>query len=320
MSKESNEMTKWLEGKCAVITGGGRGIGREICLGMARQGAKVLVNDIGGGADTVSLDRGPADRVVEEIRELGEASMASYDTVTDFKAAKKIIETCVRSFGRIDILVNCAGGAGIAGTGKPKKLVPFWESSEEAWDGSIALNLKGTFNTCRHALRHMVKQNWGRIINFTSPAWLGMMPDGYTAGKGGVVSLTLGMAQQMDFDGYKITCNAISPIAATRINPGRKAAEFYKKLYKAGLITRGICDDSSDPPHPEHIPPIILYLCTEYAANINGHVFGASGGRIALYSNPTEIKGIYKEGVWTVDELIKRVPSSLTQGLVKTRG
>jgi NAD(P)-dependent dehydrogenase (short-subunit alcohol dehydrogenase family) len=320
MSRESNEMTKWLEGKCAVITGGGRGIGREICLGMARQGAKVLVNDIGGGADTVSLDRGPADRVVEEIRELGEASMASYDTVTDFKAAKKIIETCVRNFGRIDILVNCAGGAGIAGTGKPKKLVPFWESSEEAWDGSIALNLKGTFNTCRHALRHMVKQNWGRIINFTSPAWLGMMPDGYTAGKGGVVSLTLGMAQQMDFDGYKITCNAISPIAATRINPGRKAAEFYKKLYKAGLITRGICDDSSDPPHPEHIPPIILYLCTEYAANINGHVFGASGGRIALYSNPTEIKGIYKEGVWTVDELIKRVPSSLTQGLVKTRG
>lgn len=313
-------MTRWLEGKCAVVTGGGRGIGREICLGMARQGASVVVNDIGGGADTISLDREPADRVVEEIRELGGRSVASYDTVTDFTAAQKIIETCVQSFGRIDILVNCAGGAGVAGTGKPEKLIPFWESSEQDWDGSIALNLKGTFNTCRHAMGYMVKQNWGRIINITSPAWLGMMPDGYTAGKGGVVSLTLGMAQQMDFDGYKITCNAISPIAATRINPGRKAAEFFLKLYQAGLITRGICDDSSDPPHPEHIPPIILYLCTEHAASINGHVLGASGGRIALYSNPTEIKSLYKEGVWTVDELIKRVPSSLGQDLVKARG
>ena len=222
-------MTKWLEGKCAVVTGGGRGIGREICLGMVRQGAKVVVNDIGGGADTITLDRGPADQVVEELRELGGTAVASYDTVTDFNAAQRIIETCVRSFGRIDILVNCAGGAGIAGTGKPEKLVPFWESSEEAWDGSIALNLKGTFNTCRHALGYMVKQNWGRIVNFTSPAWLGMMPDGYTAGKGGVVSLTLGMAQQMDFEGYHVTCNAISPIAATRINPGRKVAEYWQK-------------------------------------------------------------------------------------------
>ena len=313
-------MTKWLEGKCAVVTGGARGIGREICLGMARQGANVVVNDIGGGADTISLDREPADRVVEEIGEIGGKAVASYDTVTDFNAAQKIIETCVQSFGRIDILVNSAGGSGVAGTGKPEKLVPFWESTEEDWDGSLGLNLKGTFNTCRHAMGYMVKQNWGRIINFTSPAWLGMMPDGYTAGKGGVVSLTLGIAQQMDFDGYKITCNAISPIAATRINPGRKAAEYFRKLYQAGLITRGICDDSSDPPHPEHIPPIILYLCTEHAAGINGHVFGASGGRIALYSNPTEIKSIYKEGVWTVDELIKMVPSSLAQGLVKARG
>ena len=92
----------------------------------------------------------------------------------------------------------------------------------------------------------------------------------------------------MDFEGYKVTCNAVSPIAATRINPGRKVAEYWKRLYEAGLITRKTCEDSSDPPHPEHIPPIILYLCTEHAANINGHVFGASGGRIALI--PIQLK------------------------------
>jgi hypothetical protein len=287
---------------------------------MVRQGAKVVVNDIGGGADTVSLDHEPADQVVEEIRGLGGTAVASYNSVTDFKAAQEIVETCIRRFGNIDILVNCAGGAGVAGSGKPEKLLPFWDSSEEAWDGAVALNLKGTFNTCRHALGYMVKQNWGRIINFTSPAWLGMMPDGYTAAKGGIVSLTAGVAQQMYSEGYKITCNAISPIAATRINPGRKAAEFYQRLFQAGLITRQVCEDSSDPPHPEHIPPIVLYLCTEHAGDINGQVFGASGGRIALYSHPTEIRGLYKEGVWTVDELIRRVPSSLAQGLVKTRG
>jgi NAD(P)-dependent dehydrogenase (short-subunit alcohol dehydrogenase family) len=313
-------MKKFLDGKCVVVTGGGRGIGREVCLGMARQGANIVVNDIGGGTDTLSFDRGPADQVVEEIKNLGGKAVPNYDSVTDFKAAQNIVETCISSFGKIDILVNCAGGSGIAGGTPPQKAVPFWECSEEAWDGPIALNLKGTFNTCRHALGFMVKQNWGRIINISSPAWLGMFGDGYTAAKGGVVSFTLGLAQNLELNGYKITCNAIAPIAATRINPGRIIADFYQRLYRLGLISRQLCDDSSDPPPPEHIPPIILYLATEQAANINGHVFGASKGRIALYSNPTEIKGLYKEGVWTLEELIQRIPSSLAQGLVKTRG
>jgi NAD(P)-dependent dehydrogenase (short-subunit alcohol dehydrogenase family) len=314
-------MTKRLEGKSTVVTGGGRGIGREICLAMARQGAKIVVNDIGGGEDTLSLDRGPANQVVEEIKKLGGTAIASYDSVTDFKAAQNIVETCIRSFGKIDILVNCAGGSGVAGSRPPsEKTVQFWESSEEAWDGGIALNLKGTFNTCRHALGFMVKQNWGRIINFSSPAWLGIMPDSYTAAKGGVVSLTLGLAQQLELEGYNITCNAIAPIASTRLNPGRKASDFWCRLYQAGLITQQIRDDSTDPPPPEHIPPIILYLSTEQARYINGHVFGASRGRVALYSNPTEIKGLYKEGKWTLEDLIDRIPSSLAQGLVKARG
>jgi NAD(P)-dependent dehydrogenase (short-subunit alcohol dehydrogenase family) len=313
-------MTTWLQGKCAIVTGGGRGIGREICLAMARQGAKVVVNDIGGGRNTISLDRGPADSVVDEIKELGGKAVPSYDSVTDFKAAHNIVETCFSSFGRVDILVNCAGGAGVAANSPNPVMVPFWESSEESWDGGVALNLKGVFNTCRHALGYMVKQNWGRIINFSSPAWLGLMPDGYTAGKGGVVSLSLGLAQQFIMDGSNITCNAIAPIAATRINPGRKAAQFWQVLYKKGLITKQICDDSSDPPTPDHIPPIILYLATEQAGNINGHVFGVSGGHIGLYSNPSEIKGIYKQGVWTLDELIDGIPTSLAQDLKNSRG
>lgn len=247
--QENLEMKKFLDGKSVVVTGGGRGIGREVCLGMARQGANIVVNDIGGGSDTLSFDRGPADQVVEEIKNLGGKAVPNYDSVTDFKAAQNIVETCISSFGKIDILVNCAGGSGIAGSTPPQKAVPFWESSEEAWDGPIALNLKGTFNTCRHALGFMVKQNWGRIINISSPAWLGMFGDGYTAAKGGVVSFTLGLAQNLELNGYKITCNAIAPIAATRINPGRIIADFYQRLYRLGLISRQLCDDSSDPPH-----------------------------------------------------------------------
>jgi NAD(P)-dependent dehydrogenase (short-subunit alcohol dehydrogenase family) len=313
-------MIKLLDGKCAVITGGGRGIGREVCLAMARQGVNVVVNDIGGGENTLCLDNGPADKVVEEIKKLGGTAVPNYDSVTDFNAAQNIVETCVSNFGKIDILVNCAGGSGVAGSTPPKKAVPFWESSEEAWDGAIALNLKGTFNTCRHALGFMVKQNWGRIINISSPAWLGMFGDGYAAAKGGVVSFTLGLAQNLELNGFNITCNAIAPIAATRINPGRTIADFYERLYRLGLISRQIYEDSSDPPPPEHIPPIILYLSTDQAAKINGHVFGASKGRVALYSNPTEIKGLYKEGVWTLEELVNRIPSSLAQGLVNARG
>ena len=313
-------MAKLLGGKCAVVTGGGGGIGREVCLAMARQGVNVVVNDIGGGEDTVTLDQGPADKVVEEIKKAGGVAVANYDSVTDFEAAQRIVDTCVRSFGKIDILINCAGGSGVARSGVPGRGVPFWESPEQEWDGGIALNLKGTFNTCRHALGHMTKQDWGRIINFTSPSWLGIFAGAYTAGKGGVVSLTLGLAQELESGGYKITCNAIAPIAATRMNPGRRAADMWQQLYRAGLVSRQVCDESIDPPPPEHIPPIILYLSTEQAANINGHVFGASRGRVALYSNPTEIKGLYKEGVWTLEELIDRVPSSLAQGLVNSRG
>lgn len=313
-------MSNDLAGKCAVVTGGGGGIGREICLAFARQGMKVMVNDIGGGKDTVSFDPEPADRVVSEIKESGGTAVANYNSVTDFNASRKMIETCVELFGRIDILVNCAGGTGIAGSGITGERTRFWETSEEEWDGGIGLNLKGTFNTCRHALRYMVEQNWGRIINITSPSWLGIFTGAYTAGKGGVVSLTLGLAQELESEGLKITCNAIAPIAATRMNPGPKAARMWNRLFDLGLVNRQICEESINPPSPEHIPPIIVYLSTGHAAAINGQVFGASKGRIALYSYPTEIKGLYKDGVWSLEELIDRIPSSLAQNMNKTRG
>ena len=305
-------MAKLLEGKCAVVTGGGRGQGREIALALARHGVKVVVNDLGGSIDGTGSDRAPADEVVSEIKKEGGDATANYDSVADFSSAENIINSCVENYGRIDILVNCAG---IGGT-RPGN---FWETKYEDWDRVIVTNLNGTFNTCRHALGHMVKQGGGRIMNFSSPAWLGMGASAYTASKGAVVSLSKGIAHQMIFDDYKITCNAIIPIADTRMSP-RRGGEIWERFYKAGLITRQIFEESADPPGPEHIPAVILYLAMDEAANINGQVIGASRGRVALYSWPTEIKGLYKEGVWTVEELIKLMPGTLIQELQSARG
>jgi NAD(P)-dependent dehydrogenase (short-subunit alcohol dehydrogenase family) len=301
-----------LEGKRAVITGAGRGQGREIALALARQGAKVVVNDLGGEADGTGANRGPAEQVAAEIQSAGGTAVANVESVADFDAAARIVNDCVAHFGGIDILVNCAGIGG-------KRAAHFWETAKQDWDTVIAVNLNGTFNMCRHALGFMVRQQKGRILNFSSPSWLGNGASAYTASKGAVVSLTMGIAQQMAVEGYGITCNAIVPIAETRMSPRRGRAN-WERLYKAGLINRQIFEESCDPPGTEHIPGIVLYLATDAAANINGQVFGASRGRVALYSWPTEVKGLYKDGVWTMDELARLLPGSLAAEMRRAAG
>ncbi len=301
-----------LKGKNALITGAGRGQGREIALAMAREGARIIVNDLGGAADGTGADRSPADDVVAEIRKLGGTAFPNYDSVSDFDAAGSIVSDCVTRLGSIDILVNCAGIGG-------KRAPHFWETTKQDWDTVIAVNLNGTFNTCRHALGFMVKQNFGRIINFSSPSWLGNGASAYTASKGAVVSLSMGIAQIMAVEGYHITCNALVPIADTRMTP-KRGRDNWQRLYNAGLITKQIFEESCDPPGPEHIPAIVLYLATDEAANINGQVLGASRGRVALYSWPTEVKGLYKDGVWTLEELTRLVPGSLVRDMKKAAG
>ena len=301
-----------LNGKNALITGAGRGQGREIALAMAREGARIIVNDLGGAADGTGADRSPADDVVSEIVKMGGTAFSNYGSVADFDAAASMVSDCVTKLGSIDILVNCAGIGG-------KRAPHFWETAKQDWDTVIGVNLSGTFNTCRHALGFMVKQNAGRIINFSSPSWLGNGAGAYTASKGGVVSLTMGIAQTMAVEGYHITCNALVPIADTRMTP-KRGRDSWQRLYNAGLITKQIFEESCDPPGPEHIPAIVLYLATDEAANINGQVLGASRGRVALYSWPTEVKGLYKDGVWTLEELTRLVPGSLDRDIKKAAG
>ena len=153
------------------------------------------MNDTGTELNGTGLDRAPAEQVAAEIRKSGGMAIANFASVADFSAAGEIVDACIQEFGRIDVLVNCAT---IARGGQ------LWETSEEDSDAVLAVTLKGTLNTCHHALRAMMKQGTGRIINFASPSWLGVTgADAYTAAKGGVVSLTRGIASRMKLDGYK---------------------------------------------------------------------------------------------------------------------
>jgi NAD(P)-dependent dehydrogenase (short-subunit alcohol dehydrogenase family) len=303
-------MGQRLKGKNAVVTGAGRGIGRAIALALAAEGASVVVNDLGGGPDGIGADAAPADEVVQEIKNRGGLAVANYDSVADFAAADRLIKSCVDNFGRLDILVNCAG---IVRGGT------IYEMSEEDWDAVINIHLKGTFNCCRHACALMAQQGSGRIINTTSETWLGTVGGtAYPAAKGGIVSLTRSIAREMGR--YGVTCNAIAPEAATRMTMNEMMQAGFRLWYEAGYITKERMDELLDMAGPEAVAPIVLYLATDEAANINGRVFWCGAGRVALFSEPEEVKAIYKDhkkdGPWTLDELVELVPRTLAVGLV----
>jgi NAD(P)-dependent dehydrogenase (short-subunit alcohol dehydrogenase family) len=281
-----------LEGKVAIVTGAGRGIGRGIALLMAREGARVVVNDPGVGPDGVGFDQGPADQVVQEIRSQGGNAVANYDNVASVEGGENIIRQCVETFGRIDILVNNAGIV------RPRMI---FNMTEEEWDAVIAVHLKGTFNCTRHASVLMRQQRFGRIINFTSESglWGNAGQANYGAAKAGIAGFTRVVAR--DLGRYGVTCNAIAPRAWTRMTatiPGRQAQqqELVERMQRL---------------RPELIAPMVCYLASDYAWNINGQVFMVYAGTVALLRPPVPWRTVYKPGLWTADEIAQVMPSLL---------
>ncbi|MCK4697325.1 MAG: SDR family oxidoreductase, partial [Dehalococcoidia bacterium] len=228
-------------------------------------------------------------------------------SVVDFNAAQQIIKSCVDKFGRIDILVNCQGNL-------RDRMI--WNMTEDEWDSVMVVHLKGTFNTCRHACTLMREQKYGRIINVTSDAWRGTMGHvNYGAVKGGIVSLTRSIAREMGR--YGVTANCFAPIAATRMTLNDEVIKGTWKRVEAGVMTKEQAEQMLNMPGPEHIPPIVVYLATDHAANINGQVFHAEAGRVSIYNEPVEIRAIYKpEGIFTTEELINAVPKTLLTGYI----
>ena len=289
-----------LKGKVAIVTGAGRGIGRSEAIFLAEEGAKVVVNNDIRSAPNGSASS-PADAVVKEIRNRGGEAVANYDTVVTTEGGENIIKTAIDTFGKLDILVNNAGFV-------RDRMI--FNMTPEEWDDVMKVHLYGHFNCTKPACVIFRQQRSGRIINTSSEAGLGNMGQAnYSAAKEGIIGFTRTVAR--DMAKYGVTCNAIRPRAATRMTASPElhaAMERSRSLGTAISIEAGMDISKLD---PDAIAPFVAYLATDEAAYINGCAFQVMEGQVSLYSEPTAIKTIHKDGIWTLDELSALVPVEL---------
>jgi len=289
-----------LKGKVAIVTGAGGGIGRGHALALASEGAKVVVNDLGGAVDGSGSSSSAASKVVEEIKAAGGEAAANFDSVTTVEGGENIIKTAVDAFGKLDILVNNAGIL-------RDRMV--FNMSPEEWDSVIKVHLYGHFNTTRPACVLFRQQRSGRIINTSSTSGLGNRgQSNYAAAKEGIVGFTRTVAIEMGR--YGVTCNAIRPNAGTRMT---MSDDMKQAAERSG---RGEIVKYMESMKPEDIAPLIVWLASDDSANVNGRTFFVQTGRIALFSEPVQEKVIEKQGGFTIDELFEKMPKTLAEGLV----
>ncbi len=258
-------MARLCEGKVAIVTGAGRGIGREHALSLASQGAKVVVNDLGGNVDGSGGDLSPADQVVAEIRGMGGEAVSNGDSVSDWAGAERLINTAIEAFGDLDIVVNNAGIL------RDRML---FSMSEAEWDAVINVHLKGTFAPTRFACVYWREQSKagkpvsGRIINTTSVSGIYGNPGqtNYGAAKAGIASFTNIAALEMSR--YGVTVNAVAPVALTRMTEGLGPAPES--------------DEEREKRSPRWIAPIVTWLASDEAAGVTGRIFEASGDVLAV--------------------------------------
>ena len=260
-------MPKICEGRVAIVTGAGRGLGREHALELARQGAKVVVNDLGTTLDGAGISVGPAQDVVNEIIALGGEAVANGADVADFDAAEGLVRQAIDTYGRLDVLVNNAGFV------RDRMLV---NATIDEWEAVLRVHLTGHFATMRHAAAHWRSEAKdgsmpsGRIINTSSGAGLqgSIGQSAYSAAKGGIASLTIVAAAELGR--YGVTVNAIAPSARTRMTEGAFAEAM------------AVPESGFDRMSPANVSPLVAWLAAEDSADVTGRVFEIEGGRIRL--------------------------------------
>ena len=277
-----------LDGKVAVVTGGGTGIGRAVSLGLAAAGASVVVNDYGVSVDGRDPSSEPANQVVGEIRGRGGKAVASPESVATMAGGRAVVELALKEFGDISILVCCAGIL-------RERMI--FNMTEDEWDAVIAVHLKGHFTVMQPATAHMRQKRAGSIVTFTSVAGLEGSPGqpNYAAAKEGIVGLTRSTALAMAR--YGVRCNAISPTADTRMTqrlPGDRRA----------LAT-------ATP--PDAIAPVAVFLGSDRAAHITGQVVGVRGTEVTLFSHPAPLRTVTATTPWTPEALAETWDRTLGQ-------
>ncbi len=290
-----------LAGKVAIVTGSGQGIGREEALLLAKEGAAVVINDIGHERET----REPtANRTVAEIRAAGGRAVADTSNGSTVEGAAHIVNTAVSEFGRLDILINNAGLA------RPEELE---HMTEQQWDFVQANNLKNTFLMIKHAIPHFKRQRAGAIVNTGSESGLGHPTmANYSAAKEGVAGLTRAAARELGRFG--IRCNMIRPragsVGAQRFS-GRvsKWQPLMDALGRYWLGDRGHIKSLAG---PDRVAPLVVWLCTDAAANVNGRTFFVGNDDVALFSEPEAIRTLTRPGGWDLDSLDALAPERLT--------
>jgi len=273
-------MAGMLAGKSAIVTGAGRGIGRGIALLLAKEGARVVVCDIGASLGGDGRDSGPAQETVDVIKKAGGAAIASTLSIVEPKNAEAIVRSAIDAFGRVDILVNNAGIL---------RDVIFHKMSWTDWSDVIAVHLNGSFNMSRAVAPHFREQNSGAFVHMTSTSGLvgNFGQANYMAAKLGIMGLSRGIA--LDMARFNVRSNCIAPFAFTRMiesipaqsDQDKRRIEAFQRMT------------------PEKIAPLAVYLCSEAAAGITGQIFSVRNNEVYLFNQPRPVKTIHRAEGWT---------------------
>jgi NAD(P)-dependent dehydrogenase (short-subunit alcohol dehydrogenase family) len=302
-----------LKGKVAIVTGAGRGIGREHAIALASAGAKVVVNDLGGSSTGEGQDESPAQRVVDEIRSSGGLASANFDNVADFAGAERLVKQAVADFGRLDILVNNAGIL------RDRMLVNL---TEDEWDAVINVHLKGHFAPTRHAAAYWREQSKsgsqvnGRVINTSSPSGVfgNVGQTNYGAAKAGIAAFTIIAA--LELGRYGVTVNCLAPNARTRLTE-----ESFGDI--------PIPETGFDTMDPANISPLVVALSADAAQAITGQCFFVYGGIINILRPWDSGIMLARDRRWDADELLEKLtetfptgtsPEGMMQMMVKATG
>lgn len=298
-------MTGRLEGRTALVTGAGNGIGKACALALAAHGASVVVNDLGTSEYGEGKSSAAADATVAEIERAGGRAIAEYSSVATSHGCEAAVQTAVDAFGRLDIVVGVAGAL----------LEGSINATDEEYQRFLDLFLSQKFWLARAAVPAMAERGWGRLITTTSFGATGLLGKPiFAAAMGGVISMTKAIAHE--YRGTGVTANCLAPGAATRLHFLSRAR--FEQMHATGLIDDEGWESYVNAPPAEYVAPIVAWLCTTAADEVSGHVFHANGGLVGVWNSYRDTAIAYRgdhrtNPPWSLDELDRIVPTTLLE-------